>query len=177
MIRVLAGAGVLALAAAPSVLSVWPMPAPAPVPRAAAVGYAAPLPSPVTVRRGFEPPPTPYAAGHRGVDLTARPGQTVLAAADGLVRFAGDVAGRGVVVLVHRDGVRTEYEPVTALVSAGEVVRRGAPIGVLAGAHHDCAPDPCLHWGARRGDRYLDPLSLLRPLGPLRLLPWRTEPT
>ena len=30
----------------------------------------------------------------------------------------------------------------------------------------------CLHWGARRGDTYLDPLSLLRPLGPVRLLPW-----
>jgi hypothetical protein len=31
----------------------------------------------------------------------------------------------------------------------------------------------CAAWGARRGDIYLDPLELLRPLGPVRLLPWR----
>ena len=186
MIRVLAAAGALALAAAPavpgspsvpSVPSVRSAPPAQLVPRRTAVDYDAPLPDPIVVRRRFEPPPTPYSAGHRGVDLAARAGQTVLAAADGLVRFAGDVAGRGLVVLAHRDGVRTEYEPVTPLVSSGAVVRRGTPIGTLAGDHHGCAPDPCLHWGARRDDRYLDPLALLRRLGPVRLLPWTTELT
>ena len=186
MLRALAAAAALALAVgsmvpgtAPSASSAPSAPsAPSPqlVPRGTAVDYDVPLPDPIVVRRGFEPPPTPYSAGHRGVDLAAHAGQTVLAAADGLVRFAGDVAGRGLVVIAHRDGVRTEYEPVTPLVSTGAVVRRGTPIGTLAGDHHDCAPDACLHWGARRGDRYLDPLALLRRLGPVRLLPWTTEP-
>ncbi|MEO6502329.1 MAG: M23 family peptidase, partial [Jatrophihabitantaceae bacterium] len=45
-------------------------------------------------------------------------------------------------------------------------------IGVVRGAHRSCAPAPCLHWGARRGEAYLDPMSLLRPLGVVRLLPW-----
>ena len=187
MIRVLAGAGILALAApSAALLSQGYAPAPATVrsaavptapaiPHAIAVAYAAPLAGPITLRRGFDPPPTPYSAGHRGVDLAASKGQPVLAAADGLVTFAGDVAGRGVLVLAHDDGVRTEYEPVTALVAAGAVVRRGEPIGTLAGEHHGCAPDPCLHWGARLGDRYVDPLTLLRPPGPVRLLPWKTQ--
>ena len=150
-----------------------------PIPDAATVVYALPLPEPIVLRRGFEQPPTPYSAGHRGVDLAARSGQPVRAAADGRASFAGEVAGRGVVVITHGDGIRTEYEPVSALVSAGAVVRRGDPIGTLAGDHHDCAPDPCLHWGARFGDRYtaryIDPLALLRPLGAVRLLPWATE--
>jgi murein DD-endopeptidase MepM/ murein hydrolase activator NlpD len=134
--------------------------------------YAPPLPGPLHVLRRFEPPPTPYSAGHRGVDLEAGFGPLVLAAASGVVSFAGPVAGRGVVVIAHPDGIRTEYEPVAALVVAGQAVVRGQPIGRLAGRHDRWPPGRCLHWGARRGDTYLDPLQLLRPLGPVRLLPW-----
>jgi murein DD-endopeptidase MepM/ murein hydrolase activator NlpD len=134
--------------------------------------YALPLLGQLRVLRRFEPPPTPYAAGHRGVDLEARAGPVVLAAGSGVVTFAGPVAGRGVVVIAHPDGIRTEYEPVAALVVAGQAVARGQPIGRLVGRHDRWPPGRCLHWGARRGDAYLDPLLLLRPLGPVRLLPW-----
>jgi murein DD-endopeptidase MepM/ murein hydrolase activator NlpD len=135
------------------------------------VTYAAPVPPPVTVVRRFEPPPTPFAAGHRGVDLRAADGSAVRAAGAGVVRFAGPVAGRPLVVIAHADGVLTEYEPVRPVVAAGDVVARGDIIGRLDGAHGDCARN-CLHWGARRAGVYFDPLSLLRPLGPVRLLPW-----
>jgi murein DD-endopeptidase MepM/ murein hydrolase activator NlpD len=138
----------------------------------AGAAYALPLPGPLHVLRRFEPPPTPYSAGHRGVDLEAGAGPVVLAAASGVVSFAGPVAGRGVVVIAHPDGIRTEYEPVAALVVAGQAVVRGQPIGRLAGRHDRWPPGRCLHWGARRGDTYLDPLQLRRPLGPVRLLPW-----
>ena len=138
---------------------------------ARAVTYGPPV-SPLQVVRGFEPPPTPYAAGHRGVDLAVLPGAQVVAAAAGRVTFAGEVAGRGVVVLAHADGVRTEYEPVRPLAQAGAVLARGSPIGLVAGQHGGRAPNRCLHWGARRGGAYLDPLTLLVPLGPVRLLPW-----
>jgi murein DD-endopeptidase MepM/ murein hydrolase activator NlpD len=134
--------------------------------------YRAPVAGRLVVLRRFEPPPTPYSAGHRGVDLAAHRGEAILAAAGGRVTFAGQVAGRGVVVIAHSDGIRTEYEPVRPLVSAGQTVTSGQPIAVLYGTHDGCAPDRCLHWGARRGDVYLDPLSLLRPLGAVRLLPW-----
>ena len=144
----------------------------APVPATPASTYSAPLAGQLVVLRGFQPPPTPYAAGHRGVDLATSPGAEVLAAGDGRVRFAGSVAGRGVVVVVHPDGISTEYEPVRPLVAAGAAVARGQPIGRVLGAHGSCAPQRCLHWGARRAEAYFDPLSLLRPLGPVRLLPW-----
>jgi murein DD-endopeptidase MepM/ murein hydrolase activator NlpD len=134
--------------------------------------YRAPLRGPILVLRRFEPPPTPYSAGHRGVDLGARSGSLVLAAAGGRVSYAGRIAGRGVVVIAHADGIRTEYEPVQPLVSAGQVVNTGQPVGRLRGTHDRQRPDRCLHWGARRGNEYLDPLLLLRPLGPVRLLPW-----
>lgn len=135
----------------------------------APVRYRAP--APLVVVRGFDPPSTPYGPGHRGVDLSAAQGSPVLAAGDGTVTFAGAVAGRELVVIVHRDGLRTEYEPVRPLVHAGQAVTAGQRIGTVRGRHAGC-PGSCLHWGARRGDTYLDPLSLLQRLGPVRLLPW-----
>ncbi|PZS31086.1 MAG: peptidase [Pseudonocardiales bacterium] len=139
---------------------------------AAAVTYAAPVAGRVTVLRAFLAPPGPYAAGHRGVDLGSGPGLAVLSAAAGRVRFAGTVAGRGVVVIEHPDGILTEYEPVTPAVSVGEPVNRGQPIGRVSGTHGACEPGRCLHWGARRDGAYFDPLTLLVALGPVRLLPW-----
>lgn len=128
--------------------------------------------------RGWEPPAGPYGPGHRGVDLAAGPGARVLAATDGRVSFAGRVAGRGVVTVeVAGSGsppLRTTYEPVRALVEEGASVRTGQPVGVLEEGPFHC-DEGCLHWGLRRGDAYLDPLSLLPPSllrkGPSRLLP------
>jgi murein DD-endopeptidase MepM/ murein hydrolase activator NlpD len=139
-------------------------------------GYVAPLPEPITVLRPFDPPATEFGPGHLGADLRASADETVRAAATGVVAFAGPVAGRGVVVVNHPDGIRTEYEPVHPVVRIGAHVRAGDPIGVVRGRHPGC-PGSCLHWGARRGDTYLDPLALLRPLGPVVLLPDSPSPT
>ncbi|WP_217230840.1 M23 family metallopeptidase [Streptomyces anulatus] len=137
-----------------------------------------PLAGRPSVVRGWEPPTGPYGPGHRGVDLAAGPGARVLAATDGLVSFAGRVAGRGVVAIeVAGSGsppLRTTYEPVRALVEEGASTRAGQPVGVLEEGPFHCA-EGCLHWGLRRGEAYLDPLSLLPPSllrrGPSRLLP------
>ncbi|MFC9003949.1 murein hydrolase activator EnvC family protein [Streptomyces microflavus] len=130
------------------------------------------------VLRGWEPPAGPYGPGHRGVDLAARPGTEVLAAATGRVSFAGRVAGRGVLVIELAGSgappLRTTYEPVRALVAKGDDVVAGRPVGVLEAGPFHCAAG-CLHWGLRRGAAYLDPLSLLPSAllrrGPSRLLP------
>ncbi|WP_373317559.1 murein hydrolase activator EnvC [Streptomyces glebosus] len=132
-----------------------------------------------TVIRGWEPSPSPWAAGHRGVDLAASAGAVVRAAAPGRVAYAGTVAGRGVLTLeVSRSGrppLRTTYEPVRSTVRKGQRVKAGQPVAVLQpdGPFH--CREPCLHWGLRRGKTYLDPLSLLpRSMlrgGPSRLLP------
>ncbi|WP_097867051.1 murein hydrolase activator EnvC family protein [Streptomyces sp. rh34] len=141
-------------------------------------GRSWPLTGRPSVLRGWEPPAGPYGPGHRGVDLAAGPGARVLAVADGRVSFAGRVAGRGVVAIeVAGSGsppLRTTYEPVRALVEKGAITRAGQPVGVLEERPFHCA-EGCLHWGLRRGDVYLDPLSLLPPSmlrrGPSRLLP------
>ena len=104
--------------------------------------------------------------------LSALLGAAVLAAGDGTVAFAGMVAGRPVVSIDHPGGLRTTYEPVDASVGAGQPVVRGSPLGALAAGHAGCPVAACLHWGARRGEAYLDPLSLLIP-PQVRLLPSR----
>lgn len=139
-------------------------------PSIAATGYRWPLDGPPPVVRGYDPPPKPWLPGHRGVDLAAPPGTAVLAAADGTVAFAGAVAGKPVVSIQHADGVRTTYEPVTATPPTGQRVALGEQIGLLQPGHPECAAEACLHWGAKRGEVYLDPLSLLRPRR-VRLLP------
>jgi murein DD-endopeptidase MepM/ murein hydrolase activator NlpD len=128
-----------------------------------------PLTGQIRVIRAFDPPDTPWASGHRGVDLTAGVGEPVLAAAPGTVTFAGELAGRGVVVVDH-GALRTTYEPVSPLVFVGSRVRQGEVLGVLAAGTH-CAARPCLHWGLRAGDRYLDPLELAPAGTEVRLLP------
>jgi murein DD-endopeptidase MepM/ murein hydrolase activator NlpD len=136
--------------------------------------YAWPLAPPHHVLRQFRPPATPYGPGHRGVDLGAADGEPVLAAADGLVSFAGWLATRGVVAVTHAGGVRTTYEPVRPEVATGQWVRRGEEVGRLMPGHEGC-PAGCLHWGARRGGEYVDPLRLLSTQR-VRLLPWREPP-
>lgn len=136
--------------------------------------YEAPV-SRLRVLRAFDPGAWTYGPGHRGVDLAAAEGSIVRAAAPGRVTFAGRIAGRGIVVVAHADGVRTEYEPVQPSVQAGQTVIRGQPIAVVRGGHAGCRAS-CLHWGARRGPVYFDPLVLLRALGPVRLLPWVAVP-
>jgi murein DD-endopeptidase MepM/ murein hydrolase activator NlpD len=138
--------------------------------RSAASTYQAPVPGALRIVNGFDAPANPYAAGHRGVDLALAQDNEVLAAGAGTVSFAGSVAGRGVVVISHPDGISTEYEPLRVTARVGFEVSAGAVLGRLAGAHSGCRVS-CLHWGARRLGSYFDPLSLLTPLGVVRLLP------
>ncbi len=135
----------------------------------AALAFTWPV-SPPAVVRSFDPPPRPWLAGHRGADLAAAAGATVVAAGPGTVLFAGVVAGRGVVSVAHPGGLRSTYEPVAAAVAPGDAVDAGTPIGTLTAGHPGCPAAACLHWGLRRGDAYLDPLALLGR-GRVRLLP------
>ena len=126
------------------------------------------------VVRAFDPPDSPYGAGHRGVDLLGHVGQPVLSALPGTVSWAGSLAGRGVVVVDHGT-TRTTYEPVTASVSVGDAVSAGTPLGSLQLSGSHCFPRACLHWGWVDGETYLDPLRLVGA-GPVRLLPLWSEP-
>ena len=85
-------------------LAFGPGPSPAPAPLAVRFGW--PL-QPAQVLRRFDPPPEPWLAGHRGVDVGGVPGMLVRAAGAGTVVFAGKVGGRGVASVAHTDGLRT----------------------------------------------------------------------
>lgn len=143
-----------------------------------ALGRAWPVGLRPLVVHAWDPPPTPYARGHRGVDLSAPAGSPVRAVAPGRVSFAGRVAGRGVIAIELDDTgdppLRTTYEPVRVSVKKGDEVVAGDVLGALEASPSHC-PTACLHWGLRRADAYLNPLSLLPPWllrrGPSRLLP------
>jgi len=132
-------------------------------------------PRPEVVAR-FDPPDTPFGAGHRGVDLAGRPGQWVRSTLAGRVTFAGVIGGRGVVVVDH-GATRTTYQPVAAVVAVGDVLQAGDQLGLLVVAGSHCFPAACLHWGWLRGSAYLDPLRLVGESGPIRLWPWEFTPT
>lgn len=146
-------------------------------PRAMNARWAWPLPAPHAIARPYVAPDTPYGRGHRGVDIRAPTGTEVRAPAAGVVHFAGFVVDRPVISIEHADGVLSSFEPVDAVVAAGERVRRGQVIGTLLAGH--CAA-PCLHLGARVRGEYVNPLlflggvprAVLLPMGGERLRPW-----
>ncbi|MEU5890817.1 M23 family metallopeptidase [Streptomyces sp. NPDC047461] len=163
------------LAAGPVSGDPAPPPPAAPNPSVPAIGRVWPVGVRPSVLRGWEPPATAYSSGHRGVDLAAAPGTPVRAVAAGRVLYAGRVAGKGVVsVGLAGTDLRTTYEPVTATVEKGDEVAPGEVLGTVAATGSHCTA-PCVHWGLRKGEVYLDPLSLLPPWllhrGPSRLLP------
>jgi len=147
---------VLAAAAAVAVLLLAGPAAAAPEPVPAPVEYQPPVPG--SIVDPYRPPATLYGPGNRGIDYATTPGEGVGAPADGVVTFAGPVAGGLHVVVLHRDGIRTSLWFLAAvLVTRGQVVGRGQPVG-RAGA--------TLHLGARQGEAYLDPATLFSAAEP-----------
>jgi len=130
------------------------------LPSTAAYGsYIWPVRGPVI--RGFEEPSGPYSAGHRGIDIGAPFGSDMVAAADGVVSFSGWVAGALYISIDHPDGVRTTYSWISASrVHKGQVVQAGQVIG-STGHGHPSVSTPHLHFGARVGSTYIDPMLLL----------------
>lgn len=130
----------------------------------AAVQYRAPVDAPVIDR--FRPPATPYGPGNVGIDYATAPGTPVGAAAAGQVVFAGRVGAGLHVVVLHADGIRTSASFLASVTARrGQMVAAGDTVGTTG---------TTLHFGARAGAAYLDPLVLLGGgVGPIavRLVP------
>jgi len=142
----------LALPSAAPATSIWVWPiTPAPV---VMIPYLAPA--------------TPYAAGHRGLDLKTERGSPIVAPAAGVVVFAGVVVDRPVVSIAHAGDLISSFEPMTASVSVGDRVAGGQQIGTVASGGH-CAE--CLHFGVRLHGAYVSPLLLLGGIRRAVLLP------
>jgi len=134
----------------------------------AAPGWIWPVAGPRVVERPFLAPPTPYGAGHRGVDLAATGiSVEVRAVTSGIVHFAGVVVDRPVIT-VRTGQVLATVEPVTPLVAIGDAVIAGQVIGVLEPGH--CVR-PCVHLGVRVAGEYVSPLLYLGGLQRAVLLP------
>jgi len=115
------------------------------------------------VLRGFEPPPTPFSAGHRGIDIGAPFGTPVHAPANGTVTFAGPVGGLLFVTVDVGDGyLATSSYLARILVKRGQSVVAGDVIA-LSGRGHPEIDQPQLHFGVRLHGTYVDPMPLLAP--------------
>jgi murein DD-endopeptidase MepM/ murein hydrolase activator NlpD len=94
---------------------------------------------------------------HAGTDLRVAYGQDVRAATAGVVTFAGEQPGYGLVVIVaHPNGLETRYAHLSAAevsqgatVGAGDVIARSGTSGRSTGAH--------LHFEVRQHGQPVDP--------------------
>jgi murein DD-endopeptidase MepM/ murein hydrolase activator NlpD len=137
-----------------------------------APAWSWPLSPRPAVLRAFNPPARPWLSGHRGVDLgTAFDGAPLVSPAAGTVSFVGTVVDRPVITIDHGNGLRSSFEPVASSLRAGSAVAEGDVLGKVQTGHCGPAPPPCLHWGVRRGEDYVNPLAFVMDLRPSVLLP------
>lgn len=101
-----------------------------------------------------------------GLDIQTAPGAPVRAVMDGSVAFVGEQRGLGsVVVLEHRDGLRSYYSGVeTSGLVQGQQVPRGsnfAKVAVQPGSDAGAANSALLHFEIKRGEMALNPENIL----------------
>ena len=98
---------------------------------------------------------------HKGIDLAAPYGSTIYAAAGGTVSLATWYSGYGKCVMIdHGNGIVSLYGHMSSiLVSAGQVVAQGQPIG-LVGATGQATGNHC-HFEIRVNGGFVNPLSYL----------------
>lgn len=104
---------------------------------------------------------------HRGLDLQASGTETVRAACDGVVTFAGEVpaddGGRTRAVTIRSaDGLLVCVSPLaTTRVSKGEPVNAGDVVGEVAESGDGSWSAAHVHLSVREGDTYVDPAPLI----------------
>ena len=105
--------------------------------------------------------PLPSGARNDGINIAAKMGSPIVAAAGGVVAYAGALPGFGQLVLLrHGQGWLTAYGHAdTLLVTRGQAVSQGQAIA-RAGATGS-ASEPQLHFEIRNGRKPLNPLGLL----------------
>jgi lipoprotein NlpD len=147
-----------------------PAPAPAPAPSAAAAGPRASDPKPASVADGGLAWAWPAAGTvvetfdetrNKGIDITGKDGDPVLAASDGQVVYRGNgLRGYGnLVIIKHTDEFISAYAHNRAiLVEQGQSVKRGQRIAEMGKSDADT---PKLHFEVRRQGKPVDPLKLL----------------
>ena len=133
-------------------------------------GMRLPVPGQVTSRFGSRfHPILGQARFHRGVDLRARMGAPIAAAADGRVVAAGWHGGYGrQVAVAHAGGVQTTYAHMSRIAAApGQLVRQGQVIGYVGSS--GLSTGPHLHYEVYKNGRPVNPMSVKLGAAPAQL--------
>ena len=134
-------------------------------------GWTWPIRGPVLTayRNGADP----YAGGqHRGIDIGAPVGSTVVAATSGTITFAGTVGVSGLTVSERTADGRFDLSYLhlsRVSVHRGDTVGSGAPIAAVGTTGRRSIAAPHLHFGVREAGShtaYRDPLDFLAPPTP-----------
>ena len=125
-----------------------------------ASGFIWPCPSSRRITSGFGPrkQPTPGASTyHKGIDIGASYGASILAAAGGRVTTAAYSSSAGnYIVISHGNGLSTVYMHCSALyVSAGQTVTQGQTIAAVGSTGYSTGNH--LHFGVIKNGSYVNP--------------------
>jgi murein DD-endopeptidase MepM/ murein hydrolase activator NlpD len=132
-----------------------------------ALAWTWPVDGPVL--KAFAVGDDPYSAGqHRGIDIGAATGATVLAPAGGTVSFAGTVptGGRTLTIQTPSGHSVTLLHLGSTAVPRGAHVEEGASVGTVGPSGTPEHAEPYVHLGIRLTsdpNGYVDPLGLLPP--------------
>ena len=125
-----------------------------------------PCPSSSRITSSFgdrESPTEGASTNHKGIDIGASSGSSVIAAASGTVVISTYSASAGNYVMIsHGAGVYSVYMHMSSIsVSSGEEVSAGQTIGAVGSTGYSTGPH--LHFGIRVNGSYVNPLSYVSP--------------
>ena len=110
---------------------------------------------------GYGWPVKGYSGSSPEIDIRAEPGTRLYAPSDGIISFAGIVAGKNVVSITHSKGRISTFEPAQTGLAVKTHVKKGQEIGWVEGGSDHCR-DICVQWGIKTGEKsYLDPEILV----------------
>jgi len=106
-------------------------------------------------------PFTGYSAVHKGLDFAGPEGTKVTAVAAGLVTYAGERSGYGVMVEInHGNGLSTRYcHNEQLLVKQGDMVRKGQDLALMGSTGRSTGPH--LHFEVLKNGVQVDPLRFV----------------
>ncbi len=99
---------------------------------------------------------------HKGVDIAARQGNQVHAAADGVVVLTESRKVEGNLIIIdHQNGYTTHYAKLSAFnVKKGDKVKKGDVIGLVGNTGVSTAPH--LHWEVHFNGEPIDPMTVVK---------------
>lgn len=128
-------------------------------------GFLWPCPASRRITSYFGPRKAPVAGAstyHKGIDIGAASGLSIVASASGRVTTAAYSSSAGnYVVISHGNGISTVYMHASALyVSAGDTVSQGQTIAAVGSTGYSTGPH--LHFGVIVNGSYVNPLNYVR---------------